>query len=78
MLKKFLDQDAIFNMKKIRPAPIRDRRAHPQQLVKIQGKQKYRSESFLPKTIREWNTLPESTVAADTLDTFKSRVPPPK
>ena len=77
MLKKFLDHDAIFNMKKIRPAPIRPRRAHSQQLVKIRGKQEYRTESFLPKTIREWNALPETTIAADTLDTFKSRVPLP-
>ena len=75
MLKKFLDHDAIFNMKKIRPAPIRPRRAHSQQLVKIRGKQEYRTESFIPKTIREWHALPETTIAADTLDTFKSRVP---
>ena len=76
MLKKILDHEAAFSRDKIKLAPNRSRRAHPHQLVKIQGKQLYRTNSFLPKTIREWNDLPEETMAADTLDTFKSRVPP--
>ena len=76
MMKKFLNEEAIFSMEKIKPAPHRSRRAHPQQLVQIQAKQKYRLASFLPNTIREWNALPEYTLAADSLDIFKSRVPP--
>ena len=76
MLKKFLDDEAVFSMSKIKYAPNRSRRAHPQQLVQIQAKQQYRLGSFLPNTIRDWNALPEHTLAADTLDTFKSRVPP--
>ena len=76
MLKKFLDNEAVFSMSKIIPAPDRNRRAHSQQLVQIQAKQQYRLGSFLPRTIRDWNALPEHTLAADTLDAFKSRVPP--
>ena len=76
MLKKFLDNEAVFSMSKIIPAPDRNRRAHSQQLVQIQAKQQYRLGSFLPRTIRDWNALPEYTLAADTLDAFKSRVPP--
>ena len=76
MLKKFLDDEAVFSMTKIKHAPSRSRRAHPQQLVQIQAKQQYRLGSFLPSTIRDWNALPKHTLAADTLDTFKSRVPP--
>ena len=34
----------------------------------------YRSESFLPRTVREWNALPQEAVDAKTLDTFVSRV----
>ena len=32
-----------------------------------------RKESFYPRTIREWNALPESTVSAPSLESFKAR-----
>ena len=31
-----------------------------------------RKESFYPRTIKEWNTLPEATVSAESLDSFKT------
>jgi hypothetical protein len=34
----------------------------------------YRMESFLPRTIKDWNILPETTVEAENPDTFVSRV----
>ena len=76
MLRKILNDEAIFNKKNINPAPPRRRRGHSQQLVQIQCRRDYRNFSFLPNTIREWNSLPSSAVEAATLDTFKSRVPP--
>ena len=30
--------------------------------------------SFFPRTVKEWNTLPDSFVTADTVDTFKNRL----
>ena len=35
---------------------------------------KYRQMTFFPRTIPEWNHLPEDVVAAKTLDSFKSRL----
>ena len=34
----------------------------------------YSKESFYPKTIREWNILPEEIVRATSLDIFKNRL----
>ena len=34
----------------------------------------YRQKTFFPRTIPEWNHLPEDVVAAETLDCFKSRL----
>eukprot|EP00745_Piridium_sociabile_P041733 TRINITY_DN82982_c0_g1_i5.p1 TRINITY_DN82982_c0_g1~~TRINITY_DN82982_c0_g1_i5.p1 ORF type:complete len:1008 (+),score=211.04 TRINITY_DN82982_c0_g1_i5:126-3026(+) len=36
----------------------------------------YRKYSFLPRTIKEWNSLPAETVTAPSLETFVSRVSP--
>ena len=75
MLHKILNDKAVFNKTKLVPAPFRQRRGHSQQLCQIQCRTQYRQNSFLPITIRDWNELPEAAMAADTLDTFKSRVP---
>ena len=34
----------------------------------------YRQMSFSPRTLPDWNSLPQEIVAADTLDCFKSRL----
>jgi len=34
----------------------------------------YRQMSFFPRTIPEWNSLPQEIVAAKSLDCFKSRL----
>ena len=39
-----------------------------------QYKQNYRKADFFPRTIPQWNHLPEHVVAAGTLDIFKSRL----
>ena len=33
-----------------------------------------RKESYYPRTIREWNTLPTSTVSAESLEVFKAQL----
>ncbi|CAH1270927.1 Hypp4515 [Branchiostoma lanceolatum] len=59
---------------KLQLAPSRRRRAHAQQLVQPVGRTDYRKESFLPRTVRDWNTLSPTAVEADNVDTFVSRV----
>ena len=36
-----------------------------------QCRSEYRKQSFFPRTIKEWNTLPESVIKSDTVDSFK-------
>ena len=38
------------------------------------GTPNYRKHTFFPRTIPEWNHLPEEIVTAETLDLFKSRL----
>ena len=38
------------------------------------GTPNYRKNTFFPRTIPEWNHLPEEIVSAETLDLFKSRL----
>ena len=56
------------------PASDRARRGHDQQYVPLTTTTKYRRQSFLPRTISDWNALPQDTTEATTLDTFLSRV----
>ena len=61
---------------KLVPLPSRQRRTHDKQLTLLTTRTQYRgsSRSFLPKTIRDWNSLPMKVVEAPTLDAFESRV----
>ncbi|KAI8518055.1 hypothetical protein Bbelb_040720 [Branchiostoma belcheri] len=34
----------------------------------------YRHQSFFPRTIRDWNSLPAEVVLSPTLDTFRSKI----
>ena len=54
--------------------PSRQRRTHDKQLTLLTTRTHYRGSSFLPKTIRDWNSLPMKVVEAPTLDAFESRV----
>ena len=44
------------------------------QYRRLSPRTNYWGESFLPRTIRDWNDLPQTAVDAATLDTFVSRV----
>ncbi|KAL8614243.1 hypothetical protein ACOMHN_026460 [Nucella lapillus] len=53
----------------------RAQRCHDQQMTQIATSTDYRLMSFLPRTIVDWNSLPQDTVDAKTPDTFVSRPP---
>ena len=52
---------------------LQDRCSHCQQLSLITTRTQYRGGSFLPCTIRDWNSLSKDAVEAMTVDTFLSR-----
>ena len=58
---------------KLQPPPPRLRRGHNHQFYPIGCRTKYMQNSFLPRTIKEWNTLPQSVVEAPSLASFVSR-----
>ncbi|XP_078597679.1 uncharacterized protein LOC144873858 [Branchiostoma floridae x Branchiostoma japonicum] len=58
---------------KLVPPPTRQRRKHNCQFKQITTRTLCRDGSFLPRTIKDWNSLPAVTVEAATVDTFVSR-----
>merc|ERR1712074_174597 len=59
---------------RMKPLPSRARRGHSQQLERIPGKAQYHQSSFLPRTIMDWNSLPQAAVEAKTPTSFMARV----
>ena len=59
---------------KLVPLPSRQRCTHDKQLTLLTTRTQYRGSSFLPKTIRDWDSLPMEVVEAPTLNAFVSRV----
>ena len=55
------------------PPPLRQRRTHCQQLSLITTRTQYGGGSFLPRTIRDWNSLSIDAVEAMSVDNFVSR-----
>ena len=71
MLTKILDDKVTVKCKDLKPAFQRARRGsvcHSKQLEEIYCRTDYRSMSFFPRTIRDWNRLPSEAVAATSLD----------
>ena len=58
----------------LEPAPTRARRAHDQQLRRLQCKKEIRQHSFFPRTIKEWNELKQVAVSAPSADAFRRHV----
>ncbi|KAL8618799.1 hypothetical protein ACOMHN_000227 [Nucella lapillus] len=63
---------------KLEQLPERRCRGHDQHFQRIptQGANRFRHFSFLPRTIREWDQLPQDTVAVETVDAFRSKTIP--
>ena len=57
----------------LKPTIIRSRRtsvAHPRQLERCPCKKDLRLNAFFPRSIREWNSLPENVVTAESSAQF--------
>ena len=67
------DLACVENIKsELHPLSSRQRRGHNQQLVIPQCRTQYHQNSFLPRTIKQWNSLPQEAIEANTIDTFVS------
>ena len=58
------------------PNPLRPctRQSHPLTFENKGCRTSYRQSSFFPRTIREWNALPEPAVLSKTLEAFRGRL----
>ena len=74
MMWKITRGDAAIDRRLLVTA-TRQQRGHEHQYQRIHCRTQYRQQSFLPRTVRDWNDLPSRTVATDTLDAFKAGVP---
>ena len=54
--------------------PRSGRRGHTEMFERVECKSDYRNETFLPRTIREWNALDKNIISAQTIDTFSARL----
>ena len=57
--------------KELKHAPPRSRRGHNQQYSRQASRKDIRHHSFFPRTIRDWNDLPQHIVDAKTADAFR-------
>ncbi|KAI8500154.1 hypothetical protein Bbelb_217200 [Branchiostoma belcheri] len=77
MLYKMQHGLACVSCDSLNPLPAsntRRRRGHSQQYQQLSCRTNYRFYSFLPRTIRDWNSLPEDIVQSPSLATFVSMV----
>ena len=54
--------------------PIRFTRTHDQALIQLPANYEQYKNSFIPRTIRDWNSLPPELVHVKTVDEFSSRL----
>ena len=62
----------------ITPKTDRNRRGQDQQFELYSTRLKPFRNSFFPRTIKDWNDLPQSLISTDSHDTFKQSIPKPK
>ena len=75
MMYKITNGQAHFTSESLKPIQTRSgRRGHEFMYERVRCKTELRNNTFVPKTIRDWNSLPQATVESATLDTFVSRV----
>ena len=58
----------------LKKQPQTTRRAHTSTFERMPCRADYRLNSFFPRTVRDWNTLPPETVSAPSIGAFISRV----
>ena len=82
MLYKVLDKSVCIRFgEDLQACPQRPRRGasklpNNRQLVRKFCRNDYRTMAFLPRTIRDWNSLEQETVAAPSADAFTERLTP--
>ena len=60
---------------KLKRLPARARHGgHDAMYERLTGRTNYRTESFFPRTVRDWNSLPQATVEAPSIGSFSARV----
>ena len=74
MLYKIQHGLAHVNCADLEPQPQRSRRSHSKTYKRFTCRADYRQNAFFPKTVRDWNALPQEAVDAPSLDTFIQRV----
>ena len=75
MLYKIKNQQAQFTSEALKPIPERSgRRGHNSMYERVRCKTEQRNNTFVPRTIREWNALPQATVESRTLGSFALKV----
>ena len=77
LLYKILAGDICINCQDLKSAVCRSRRsrtAHSRQLERCICNKDYRLNAFLPRTIRDWNSLQEHVVSATSVDSFRQRL----
>ena len=73
-LYKIDSGDVKIKSANLQPAPSRSRRTHDKQFTRHQCHKDIRLNSFFPRTIKQWNSLPQQTVSAPSADAFHQRV----
>ena len=77
LLFKTLEGSASIVCPELKPTMIRSRRAstaHSRQLERCICKKELRSNAFFPRTIRDWNSLPDHVVRATCADSFRQKL----
>ena len=73
-LYKIDSGDVKIKSANLQPAPSRSRRTHDNQYTRLQCHKDIRLNSFFPRTIKQWNSLPQQSVSAPSADGFHQRV----
>ena len=58
----------------LKKQPQTTRRAHTSTFERMPCRADYRLNSFFPRTVRDWDTLPQEMVSASSIGTFILRV----
>lgn len=73
-LYKIQSQQLHVKCQHLKPLNSRSRRCHNRQLARINCRTDQRQNSFLPRTIRDWNSLSPETVQSPSASAFTTRV----
>ena len=73
MLYKISNGLVKINSEHLKEPSRRSRHQHSKSFIVPTSVRDYHKNSFYPRTIRDWNGLPESVVSATSLDCFRSR-----